>query len=314
MRAPTQLRCRSALLIVVVVGILVGLGAAPVRGGAELPSSSAGCEQPRHVTGDHELRIRVGGVTRTALVHVPRAVPRLPVPLVLAFHGTGGSGPFMAGYSGLSRVADRARFIVVYPSAEATQERWTVEQLPRPGAPDDIAFTRALLDEVSVRQCVDPARVSAVGVSNGGTFAARLGCELSDRVAALVIVAGGFGERFPCRPERAVSVLEIHGTDDPVVPYGGRENAEGSVVRWLAGWVRRDRCGPTGRRRVVAPRVQRTDWVGCRDGAAVSHLRIAGGGHQWPGATPPDPGPASTISAADEAWRFLASRRITGER
>jgi poly(3-hydroxybutyrate) depolymerase len=61
---------------------------------------------------------------------------------------------------------------------------------------------------------------------------------------------------------------------------------------------------------VFAPRVTRLDWDGCRDGVAVAHLRIAGGTHQWPGATPPDPGPPSTIAAADVAWSFLRDRRL----
>jgi len=296
-----------------VVAALVIFGATAGPGGAGTASSaSPGCARPARGPGDLRVRIVVDGAVRTALLHVPRAALGQPAPLVVAFHGTGGSGPFMAGYAGLSRVADRAGFIVAYPSADAEQERWTAERPPRPGAPDDVAFTRRLLDALLDGHCVDPTRVSAVGVSNGGSFVARLGCELSERLAAIAIVAGGFGEGSSCRPARAVSVLEVHGTDDPVVPYRGREDGEGSVTRWLAGWVQRDGCAPAGRRRMVAPRVQRTDWVGCRAGTSVAHLRIAGGRHQWPGATPPDPGPVSTISAAREVWRFLASRRLTG--
>lgn len=312
MRTSPRLRWRLALLGLVGGAALVLLAVSAGR--AQLASPGPRCGQPRSFTGDRLMRLEVGGLERTALVHVPLRALRGPVPLVLAFHGTGGSGPFMARYSGLSRVADRAGFIAVFPSAHEEQERWTAEQAPRPGAPDDVAFVRALLQEVSLGQCVDAARVSVVGVSNGGSFAARLACELSDRFAAVAIVAGGFGEKLACRVQRAVSVLEIHGTADPVVPYAGREHGEGSVSRWLADWVARDGCETTGRRRAVAPRVVRTDWAGCRDAAAVAHLRILGGAHQWPGATPPDPGPASTISAAEQVWRFLAPRRISGAR
>jgi poly(3-hydroxybutyrate) depolymerase len=60
----------------------------------------------------------------------------------------------------------------------------------------------------------------------------------------------------------------------------------------------------------VAARVARLDWSACRSGTAVAHLAIAAGRHQWPGATPPDPGPPSTISAAVEAWRFLSAHRL----
>ena len=69
-----------------------------------------------------------------------------------------------------------------------------------PGLPDDVVFTRALLDLVATRTCVDPARVYATGVSNGGGLAARLGCALADRLAAVAPVAGGYSSLPACRP------------------------------------------------------------------------------------------------------------------
>ena len=129
----------------------------------------------------------------------------------------------------------------------------------------------------------------------------------------MAIVAGGFATLPPCRSRRAVSVLEIHGRADPVVPYGGDADGRGAVVPWLASWVARDRCALLRpRSRAIAPRTVRYDWGACRDGTVVVHVAIAGGRHQWPGASPPDAGPAATISAAAQVWRFLAGRRLAG--
>jgi poly(3-hydroxybutyrate) depolymerase len=107
-------------------------------------------------------------------------------------------------------------------------------------------------------------------------------------------------------------VLEIHGTADPVVPYNGREEDDyrGSVPRWLEDWVERDRCVKQPRTTAWSSRVARLDWTSCSGGAAVSHLRISGGLHQWPGATPPDRGPQVGLSSAQEIWRFLADKRL----
>jgi polyhydroxybutyrate depolymerase len=159
--------------------------------------------------------------------------------------------------------------------------------------------------------CVDEARVFAVGVSNGGGLAARVGCELSERVAGIVVVAGGFGHLPACRPARPVSVLEIHGSDDASVPYRGdpEDGRAGDVRRWLAGWARRNRCAGAGTPHAVAPSSVRTDWHGCDAGSALAHIEVLGGRHQWPGATPPDPGPPTALSAARQAWAFLAPLR-----
>jgi polyhydroxybutyrate depolymerase len=247
---------------------------------------------------------------RTALVRVPARAAAKPSPLVVALHGGGASGRFMKRYSGLARVSDRAGFIAVFPDATGAQRFWNLDTAK---GPDDVGFAAALIERVATVACIDPGRVFAVGVSNGGGLAARVGCELSERVAGIVVVAGGFGRLPACHPVRPVSVLEIHGSNDASVPYGGdpQDGGAGDVRAWLDGWARRDRCAGTRPRRLVAPRSVRTDWRGCAPSVALAHIQVLGGGHQWPGATPPDPGPPSTFSAAQQAWSFLAPLRAS---
>ncbi|MGN6188455.1 MAG: alpha/beta hydrolase family esterase [Conexibacter sp.] len=290
------------------VGVAATGGAAPPAGGA-LPS--AGCADGALArAGDVDLALVSHGVRRTARVHVPPAALRAPARLLLAFHGTGGNGRFMERYSGLAAQLDRdPTGIAVFPDADGP--RWNVEE--RGDAPDDVDFVADLLAAVEQRWCVDRARVSAAGVSNGGSMAALLACAMPQRFAAVAIVAGGFGTLPPCRSRQPVAVLEIHGRADPVVPYRGApaDDGRGAVVPWLASWVARDGCARTRpRSRAIAPRTVRYDWGACRAGTTVVHIAIAGGRHQWPGANPPDPGPAATISAAAQVWAFLAPRRI----
>ena len=98
-----------------------------------------------------------------------------------------------------------------------------------PGANDVEALERSL-DQLEAAGCVDPARVFVTGVSNGGGMTARLACDLSERLAGAASVAGGYRSLPPCRPERPLPVLEIHGTADQVVPYGGKPpDYDGSV-------------------------------------------------------------------------------------
>ncbi len=91
------------------------------------------------------------------------------------------------------------------------------------GAPvDDVAYVRAVPDDVMSKESIDPKRVFVFGFSNGGFFAHRLACEMSDRIAAIASMAGATrNEPARCAPTSAVSVIEIHGDADEIVPFGG---------------------------------------------------------------------------------------------
>src|SRR4051794_41909551 len=77
----------------------------------------------------------------TALLHVP-AGAKAPLPLVMAFHGAGGTGAGMAGYSGLSATADRYGFAVLYPTAGPSPHFWSLNGKMAPGG---VGGIRALL-------------------------------------------------------------------------------------------------------------------------------------------------------------------------
>jgi polyhydroxybutyrate depolymerase len=252
------------------------------------------------VRDEHEAR-------RAALVNVPGHRSGA-LPLVIALHGAGGNGRFMERYSNLTRVGNKAGFIAVYPDAGGNF--WQLMPTGEEGG-DDVAVVRGLLDEVVAAACVDAQRVYVTGVSNGGGLAARLGCELSDRLAAIAPVAGAYGGLPPCHPDRPVSVLEIHGTEDESVPYAGRPpNGTGSVASFLAQWYGLDGCGPRVTRRRVTLRVLEVARPACSAGTSVSHLKVLDGNHAWPG-TPLDlAGHDSRLSAADAVWSFFRTRRL----
>jgi polyhydroxybutyrate depolymerase len=246
-----------------------------------------------------------GGFNRRVIVHVPPAVAGRALPVVLALAGANQSSEFFERYTGLSALADGEQFIAVYPTATGLHPLWTIND-DHPGAANDVVFLSGLLDGIGQRLCVDPSRIYSLGVSNGGGMTARLACELSGRIAAVVSVAGGYRSLPPCHPDVPVSVLEIHGTADPDVRYlGSGGGGPGAVGPFLSGWAARNGCRARPRRRRVGVALLRLDWTGCRLGADVSHIEVFGGGHQLPGGLPHDRGPRSTFSAVWEAWRFL---------
>jgi polyhydroxybutyrate depolymerase len=242
--------------------------------------------------------LTVGGVVRTYVLHVPAKLAAR-VPLVLAFHGHGGTGEGMERLSGFDALADRDGFIVAYPSG--VDRGWTDDRFTAPGMPDDLAFTAALLDSLEARYPIDRSRVYAAGMSNGAIFAESLACKLGDRFAAVAAVAGALPvpDRAGCPASQPVSVVQINGTLDPVLPFAGGPigtfGTRGSVLSvpdTIAFWAAHDACASAPNVSLLAIRepsdgtsVRREEHAGCRDGTSVLAYSVIGAGHVWPGGT-----------------------------
>ena len=305
----------------------------PVRGTAALAATvivvaalGQGCGARAHDAARHDegvlvRTVEVAGTQRSYLVHLPTgySVGR-PVPVVLSFHGGAQDAERQRELSRLDASADAHGFVVVYPQGTrdllGPGRTWNAGtccgRAQHVGAPD-VDFTSKLLDDLRDVVTVDPRRVYATGMSNGGMLAYRLACELSSRITAVAVVSGAL-VRSPCRPSRPVSVLAIHGTADAIVPVQGgigsrpRDGGFPSLEESVGVFASADRCGtdPSHALRVADARV--SSYHGCADGTAVEAVLVQGGGHTWPGGAPfPAGGATSTRTDADElAWQFFA--------
>ena len=205
--------------------------------------------------GDHTRSLDVDKRTRSYIVHVPPGYDgKKPIPVVLAFHGGGSNAEQMVRFCGLNEKADKEGFLVVYPNGTGRLEKlltfnggnccgYAMNQKV-----DDVAFTRALLDDLAKVAKVDPKRVYATGMSNGAIMAYRLASELSDRIAAIAPVAGPMGTET-CNPKRPVPVIHFHGTDDQNAPFKGGKGKNSisgtnfySVDHSIRAWVKANGC------------------------------------------------------------------------
>lgn len=274
--------------------------------------------------GDHQRTLTVDGRERSYLVHVPeKRDPEKPLPVVLALHGAAMNGPMMVWFSGLDGKADEAGFVAVYPSGTGTGPflTWNAGGFTGPmaeGRPDDVAFIRALLDDLAGVLDVDHDRVYACGMSNGGMMCYRLAAELSDRIAAIAPVAGTIAIA-ESRPSRAVPVIHFHGTKDGIVPFDRKKGRQPPFMRLedVAGsvrtWVDLNGCDAAPETETISEEgedlgVTRTTWRGGRDGAEVVLVTIEEGGHTWPGQKPPVGfigKSVKAVSANDLLWEFF---------
>ena len=287
--------------------------------------------------GNHTLSVQTGGRTRRYIVHIPpQPTAHRPLPVILSFHGGGGTAQAQQEYVRTDTLADREGFIVVYPEGTGVLPRrlhtWnagTCCGYAHDHKVDDVAFVRALLDDLAKRVQIDQRRVYATGLSNGGMMSYRLAAELGDRIAAIASVAGGMVAES-IRSPRPVPVLHIHSLDDPRALYGGglgppfpytnvrvlQPNMDSVIARW----VRFDRCparpkiGDTIRGRPGSLGATHTAtplrYGPCADGSEFVIWKLRGAGHTWPGSPPQSwqeyVGPATDVINANELiWTFF---------
>jgi poly(3-hydroxybutyrate) depolymerase len=119
--------------------------------------------------------------------------------------------------------ADGEGFIVIYPTGSPipgdtgmSGGQWSVGD---GSSVDDVHFIRMLVAKIASEGCVDPGRIYATGVSNGGAMAHWLGCEAADLFAAIAPVDADIPG--PCNPSRPIPVVFFRATEDTVAPYGG---------------------------------------------------------------------------------------------
>jgi polyhydroxybutyrate depolymerase len=260
------------------------------------------------------------GEEREYLLYVPESYdPGRPTPLVISLHAGATWPAHQKNLTGWNRLADEKGFIVVYPAGEKAPvpRIWhsfeTGEGLDR-----DVRFISELIDRLESEYAIDASRVYADGMSNGGAMASVLACVLSDRIAAVGLVAAA--QSLPadwCQAARPVPMMAFHGTDDRIVPYDGGALGDpfnpvtqdfAAVREWAAAWARRNGCGDTPSETNVAADVVRTEYPDCAGEASVVLYTLLGGGHSWPGGKPPPEwrvGATNTsVDATTTLWEF----------
>ncbi|MFI9273176.1 alpha/beta hydrolase family esterase [Kitasatospora sp. NPDC052896] len=252
------------------------------------------------------MTMDVAGKQRAFIEHLPAGFDAgRRYPAIIAFPGRGESDSLLESYAQL----DGVDAIVLYAqglNGEGGKPTW--EATPYAGdSAHDYAFATDLVQWLAGSSCVDAGRVDLTGKSDGAGFAASAACGITG-VAAVATISGAFyQEQNHCTADgRPIPILNMHGADDPVVPYDG-DPSRGlySTQAWLRLWQQRDRCAEQGTDQAIAPDVTRTTWSNCSDGTEVTNYRIADGGHTWPGATAPS-GPGGTTHSIDAAQVITA--------
>lgn len=237
-----------------------------------------------------------------------------PLPLVIAYHGGGGNreaarsvtcpGGDLGNAGCLDVMANARGYAVVSPDGTGTRPLRDVRTWNAGGVRycasgaacvrgiDDIGYTDDLLDEVAKAIPIDPDRIHATGISNGGAMTYRLACERPELLASIVAVAGANQFADDGGACGVMPVLHIHGTEDPAWLFEGGSGGidkgiKTSVAETMAGWTERNGCQGTFVETAIEDRDPGDGVTSVRrvfDGCAQSTELIIedGAGHTWP--------------------------------
>lgn len=271
-------------------------------------------------------------VTRDYLAHIPASWDgEQPLPVVIALHGAFMTAAEMEKHTGLSALADRENFMVVYPNGMGIAgflQHWNAGfccgKAQEEGI-DDAAFIDYCLSDLEQIYPLDTSRMYILGVSNGGMLAYQYAAQRPDKIAALTVIVGGLPENqeLYIPPKDALPLCIIHGRQDETIPYhGGYLNGAPdpdlptfmSTQKTAKNWALRNGCDDSPQSDYLHEgRVLFEEWRHCRNNANVALYTIENFTHEWPGGEHVEDIPTQNgvpLDAADIAWRFMAPYSI----
>ncbi|MCJ7568494.1 MAG: hypothetical protein MUO58_13220 [Anaerolineales bacterium] len=267
---------------------------------------------------------------RCYLLHIPPGYERgQSLPLIISLPGFTSNPTGQEYLTRWNEVADEEGVLVVYPQGTSFPLRWNSSTTFTDSEADDVQFIADLIDEVSNIVTVDPLRIYIDGMSNGGSMANRIACELAGTVAAVGVVTGPPVEPpGGCNPERPISLIAFYGTDDPLVAYEGGIVSESfisklinrsshpvsfpSVKSYIEAWAERDGCTLVPELIPAQGDASGVRYTGCKNASEIVFYTIEGGGHTWPGGRPTYVGKTSRdINASQVMWEFFKAHPLT---
>ncbi|WP_306520994.1 PHB depolymerase family esterase [Rheinheimera sp.] len=266
---------------------------------------------------------------RKYLLYVPKSLSaNQSAALVLFFHGGGGHMEQAAKAYGWRETAEREAFVVAFPNGYSSFPAgrfasWNAGACcadARDKQINDVAFVKDVLADIQQQLPIDPLRVFATGMSNGGMFAHRLACDMAGTFRAIAAVAGT-DNTLSCQPARPISVLHIHALDDDHVLFEGGAGKKAfrnhnkithftSVPDTMRRWQQRLQLDGAANRVLNVPGAYADNWQS-KDGRIQLQLVVTTtGGHSWPGGqTVRGKTPSRLVDANKLIWQFFQAQQ-----
>ena len=227
------------------------------------------------------------GLSREYVLYIPSSYDgSAAAPLMLNFHGFGGSAGEYMEDADLRSLAESDTFILAYPQGSCLNGSSHWNACPVGGdnksSADDFGFVEAMINDISTEAMVDMERIYAFGYSNGGMMAYGLANYRSDLVAAVGSVSGTM---LDCAGtiSHPMPVVHLHGTSDGVLPYNG-SNDYTSTQDVLDYWITFNNTSTSPIVSAVTNGGMTIEHYVYNQGdsaVSVEHYKYIGGDHVW---------------------------------
>ena len=254
------------------------------------------------------------GVNREYVLYIPNSYDGTSsVPLMLNFHGFGGSASDYMQEADMRSLAEVDTFILVYPQGSCLEGSSHWNPCPTGGDnksdADDFGFVESMIAEISSQYNVDMERIYAAGYSNGGMMAYGLANYKSDLIAAVASVSGTM---LNCTgpTSHPMPVIHLHGTSDGVVSYEG-SNDWNSVQSTLDYWTSFNNTISTPTINVDTTggmTIEHYVYSQGDNSVSVEHYKYIGGDHVWFNEL------YQGQNASNLVWSFMSKYDINGLR
>ena len=179
-------------------------------------------------------------INREYVLYIPNSYDGTSaVPLLVNFHGFGGSASEFMSYADMRSIAETDTFILAYPQGSCLDGSSHWNACPTGGDnksdADDFGFVESMINEISSQYNIDMERIYAAGYSNGGMMAYGLANYKSDLIAAVASVSGVMLDCIG-PTSHPMPVVHLHGTSDGVLPYNGGDgwnSAQSTLEHWI---------------------------------------------------------------------------------
>ena len=264
--------------------------------------------------GTFSRSIEVDGETREYLIYIPNSYDTIKsVPLLLNFHGFGGSANEFMNDADMRSLAASYSFILVYPQGSSLDgfSHWNACPIggDNKSDADDFGFVEAIINKVSSQYNIDVERIYSAGYSNGGMMAYGLANYRSDLIAAVASVSGAMLDCIGST-SHPMPVVHLHGTSDGVLPYNG-SNDWNSVQSTLDHWINFNNTTTNPTVSTVNSEGTTIEHYVYGQGdrsVSVEHYKYIGGDHVWFSAA------FQGRNTSELVWDFVSQFDINGKR
>ncbi|NRB83135.1 MAG: hypothetical protein HRU49_05095 [Winogradskyella sp.] len=254
------------------------------------------------------------GLNREYVLYVPNSYDgTTSVPLMLNFHGFGGSASEFMEEADMRSLAESNVFILAYPQGSCSEGFSDWNPCPvgedNKSEADDFGFVEVLINQISTQYNVDLRRVYAAGYSNGGMMAYGLANYNSELIAAVASVSGTMLDCIG-NTSHPLPVLHLHGTADSVIPYNGNNyyNSTQSILNHWINFNNTITTPITSSDNSSGMTIEHSVYNQGDNLVSVEHYKYIGGDHVWFNST------FQNQNASELIWSFVSRYDLDGLR